>query len=309
VTRPKPLLPVYVGLFLCAVFWGVTFPAGRIAVMSVPPMTVAFVRFLIAGLLLEVWVRRRGEGRQKVPFWPIVWSAAAGILAYSVFFFHGLRLSSAVEGSLIVPTNNPLAMVLLAAIFLGERLRPGEIAGFILAAAGVFTIVGGTQALRGVQAEHLSGNLLFIGCVLSWATYSILGKVAMSRVSPLLATTRVIQAGALMILPVALLEDGRKALAAAPVSAWIAILTLALPATVLAYVWWYEGIGRLGASRAAMFIYLVPVSGVLSAHLVLGEPILARHLTGALFIAAGLIVAHWGTLRTAVAGRFLPPPD
>jgi drug/metabolite transporter (DMT)-like permease len=302
-TRAGALLPVYAALFLCALFWGITFPAGKIAVASVPPMTVAFVRFAIAGALLELWVRWRGEGRIPVPRAAIFWSAASGIFGYSLFFFYGLRLSSAVEGSLIVPTNNPLVTTALAAIFLGERLRAAEIAGFLLAAAGVFTVVGGIHALDDVQAGHLAGNLLFIGCVLSWATYSILGKVAMSRISPLLATTRVIQVGALLILPAALLEGGWNDLAAAPAAAWIAIGTLALPATVLAYVWWYLGIERLGASRASLFVYLVPVSGVVSAHLLLGEALLPRHLWGALFIAAGLLAAHWGKIGSLAKGR------
>jgi drug/metabolite transporter (DMT)-like permease len=140
------------------------------------------------------------------------------------------------------------------------------------------------------------GDLLLLGAPLSWAAYSILGKRAMDTFSPLVATAYAALSGTLLLIPAAALEAlvGGGGPHRFSILGWVAILQLALLGTVAGFVWWYEGVQALGASRAALFVNLVPVFGTLLAALLLGERLGWPQLWGGLLVIAGVF---GGTVR------------
>ena len=289
---------LYLKLLLTTFFWGGTFVAARYAVREAPPFYAAACRFAIASAFLfaAMWWNARREGRPL----PVPRSArdvlslgvlgVTGIFLYNAFFFTGLKYTGAANGSLIVAVN-PLTTSLIAAWWLGERVRRLQLAGLAVSLAGVVTIVtrGELSVLRSLAFNR--GDLLLLGAPLAWALYSVLGRKALDRFSPLVATAYAALSGTLLLVPAAWIESrlvpGSHSFS---VYGWAAILQLALLGTVVGFVWWYEAVGRIGASRAALFVNLVPLFGTLQAAVVLGERLGRAQWLGGLLVVAGVAV-------------------
>lgn len=293
---------IYFKLILTTFFWGGTFVAARFAVREAPPFFAAGCRFAIAAAVLMVLVAR--QARQRGETFPAPRSlrevlalsslGLTGIFCYNAFFFSGLKLTGAANGSLIVAIN-PLLTAVLSAWWLRERIRPLQAVGLAVSLVGVGVIVtrGDLGVLRTLTFNH--GDLLLLGAPLSWAFYSILGKRAMGTFSPLVATAYAALSGALLLIPAAALEAlGGAGPHRFSLLGWLAILQLALLGTVVGFVWWYEGVKVLGASRAALFVNLVPVFGTLLAALMLGERLGWPQLWGGILVIAGVF---GGTVR------------
>lgn len=273
-------------LVLVAFLFGGTWPAGKVAVDHVPPLTAATARFVLASILLVAVVRLRGRplplpARRDLPL--VVALGLTGIAAYQAFFLIGLVRTPASDGAILVPGLIPIVTTLLAWRLHGQRPTRRIALGFAIAVVGLLIVVDPAGA---VSSSRLVGDLILVGAAVCWAVYTILGRTALARFDALLATTYASIVGALMLAPFSV--TGWGTLLHAGSGAWLSILYLALLGTVLAFVLYYDGVRRLGASRAAAFTLLVPVFGVSSAILVLGEPLRSGLAVGGAIVLAGL---------------------
>jgi drug/metabolite transporter (DMT)-like permease len=273
-------------LLLVAVLFGGTWPAGKVAVDHVPPLTVATARFVLASILLVALVRLR-EGRVPLPArrdLPLVLALGlTGIAAYQAFFLIGLVRTPASDGAILVPGLIPVFTTLLAWRVLGQRPTRRIALGFAIAIAGLIVVVDPAGEL---SRSRLVGDLILVGAAVCWAVYTILGRSATVRFDALLATTYASVVGTLMLLPFSV--TGWGTLAHAGAAAWASILYLAPLGTVLAFVLYYDGVRKLGAAKAAAYTLLVPVFGVSSSIIVLGEPLRPGLVVGGLIVLAGL---------------------
>jgi drug/metabolite transporter (DMT)-like permease len=291
---PATVRGVYLRLFLTAVLWGGTFVAARVAARETGPFAGSFLRFLVAcALLVPLVLHREGPGiriRGRQVLW-ILLLGLTGIFGYNVFFFLGLKTVTASRASLIV-ANNPVFIALFAALLLGERMTAGKLAGIFLSLLGAVVVI-----TRGNPAEVLRGGigvgeLLILGCVASWVAYSLIGKVAMDGMSPLVAVTASCIAGMAFLLPPAVAEGMLRQAAGYGPATWAGIAYLGVFGTVLGFLWYYEGIRVIGPSRAGVFINFVPVSGVILGWLLLGETIAPSLLLGAVLVVGGVALVN-----------------
>jgi drug/metabolite transporter (DMT)-like permease len=290
-------------LLLVAVLFGGTWPAGKVAVEHAPPLTVATARFLLATVLLVGLIRLRGRplalpARRDVPL--VFALGLTGIAAYQAFFLIGLVRTPASDGAILAPGLIPVFTTLLAWRAFGERPSRRVWLGFAIAVVGLVVVVDPAGA---VSSSRLVGDLILVGASVCWASYTILGRSATTRFDPLLATTYASAAGTLMLAPFSV--TGWETLVHAGAATWLAVLYLAPLGTVLAFVLYYDGVRALGAARAAAFTLLVPVFGVSSAILVLGEPLRAGLAAGGLIVLAGL----WLVQRPARDHAQASPPS
>jgi drug/metabolite transporter (DMT)-like permease len=287
---------VYIKLVMTMFFWGGTFVAGKWAVGEAPPFFVAFLRFAIASFVLWALVawRKRGSGeRFPVPEGGAQWAGLfslglTGVFLYNFVFLTGLSWTSATNGSLIVAFN-PMLTAVLSALWLKERVRPVQAGGFLLALLGVGVVVtrGSIAVMRSLSFNP--GDLLMLGAPLAWALYTIVGKKVLRFFPPLVATAYASLFGTLLLLPAAALEGSLlSGFYRLTVYGWISVLQLALLGTVAGFVWWYEGVEMLGASRAAVFVNLVPLFGVLLSALILSESLEVSQLAGGLLVVLGV---------------------
>ncbi len=282
----------YLYLTLMALFFGGTWVAGKVGVDAIPPVTLAAGRFAIASLLLWLWAKtKQPSGRPpRLGDLPLILGMGlTAIAGYNMLFLYGLKLAPASDGAVIVPGLAPILTATLAALVLKERIGRWTVAGLLTAVVGLLLVLtpGETQA-----SSRLLGDILFVAGALCWAIYSVIGKTATARFHPVNATLYGTVTGTVLLIPVAIVERGWTALAAAPLVSWIGLLYLAVLGTVLAFVFFYEGVRRIGAARAAAFAFLVPVFGVVSSVLLLGEQIAGATIVGGLLVLVGLYLVQ-----------------
>lgn len=289
-----PLWQIYMKLALAAVFWGGTFISGKLLAAEVAPFTAAFLRFALATVLLLILTRRyfgHLPGINRDDLVPLLLLGLSGVFAYNALFFSGLMWIEASRAAVII-ANNPVMIAVGAALFYGESLTLKKTVGIAFSVLGAVTVV-----VRGDLGQIFTGGvgwgeLMIFGCVLSWTTYSLVGRRAMRHFSPLAAVTYSAAIGAFLLFPFALLEGMVTRLSGISVFAWGHIGYLALFGTVLGFVWYYQGIVRIGSTRAGQFINIVPLTAVCLSILLLGEPLTWSLLVGLAFVSGGLYLTN-----------------
>ncbi len=283
---------IYFILLLVPLFWGGAFGVTKHVVTEIPPLTTAAIRFLLAGLLMTAWVAVRG-GWDWEPLkrrrGGLLLFALTGVFLYNVFFNVGMKYTSAINGALVIVVN-PVTTALVAVTFLREPWSWRLVAGVILSFLGVLTTItrGSLDVLASLSFSY--GDLLMVGGVVSWTAYTIIGKLVMKDVPPLLATSASTLAGSAMLVLASLTEDGWATLSAASAqTAWEMAYLVIFP-SVVAFFLFNTGIQRIGASRASAYINLMPVNAIWIAAVFYGETVTAAHMAGAMLIIAGLLL-------------------
>jgi drug/metabolite transporter (DMT)-like permease len=297
----KELLWTYAKLLMTALFWGGTFIAGRVVVRHVGPYSASFLRFAIASVLL-VGLAWRIEGRNMLlkveHIFPVIVLGLTGVFAYNIFFLKGLKIIEAGRASMII-ANNPIFIALCSAYFFKERLTPVRLAGILLSITGAVIVISRGHFASLLQGGIGRGELLMLGCVASWVTYSLVGKALMRHLRPLPSVTYSVLVGALALSVPAFAEGlGTKIVDFAMLD-WLCLAYLGVFGTVFGFVWFYQGIQKIGATRAGLFINFVPISAVLLSFVLLAEPITPSLLIGALLVTAGVYLTNRAALPKA----------
>ncbi len=288
--KSSPGIHTVVPLVASMALWGGTWVAGRVLAQSIQPTSAAFLRFLLASvfLLLLSW---HAEGRfprlacRHIPM--VLFLGATGVLLYSHFFFTGLKTVTAGRAALIVACI-PVCIAASSALLFRERFGPQRIAGTLLSLAGVAVIISDGAPWEMLRGGVSAGDLLILGCVASWTTYSLGGKAAMRSLSPLTCVTWSCVTGCVMLFAAALPQGLWQDVQRARVLDWLCIVYLGVLATGLAYYWYYKAIQVIGATRSGVFINLVPVFAVVFGYLLLGEVLHLSLLAGGAMAISGV---------------------
>lgn len=304
---PSPFY-VYLKLTFVALCWGGTFIAGHIVTQAMPPMMSATFRFVVAVLMLFalVWKAEGGIPRLTRQQLGLTFALGlTGIFAYNAFFFLALSNMSAGRTALFVSLNPVMTALLLATLF-GERLGLRKWGGIALAFVGAAIIIARGDLLgaaRDLSSALGKGELFMLMAVVAWAAYTIIGRNAMKTLSPLVATSYASLWGLLMLAVLAIPELPGFDWSRFDLSVFGALLYIGAFGTVIGFVWYYEGVKRIGPSRAAIFTNLVPVFGVLLAALLLGEPLSLSMITGGALAVLGVTIMNLSrSPRSARAG-------
>jgi drug/metabolite transporter (DMT)-like permease len=287
-------LRIYTKLFLTAVFWGGTFIAGRVVAREVGPFSASFLRFGVASVCLLLLTYSKAKGLpvpKKNQIVPLLLLGMTGIFAYNVFFFKGLHTIQAGRAALII-ANNPVIIALLAAWFFKEKLTAGNLAGIILSLSGALVVISKGDVAHIVSRGLGLGEFYVFCCVLSWVAYSLLGKVILVGLSPLVSVSYSCVVGAACLFIPACGEGMLGNLTNYSRMEWLSILYLGIFGTVLGFVWYYEGIKEIGPTKASQFINFVPISAIVLAFLILREPVTASLFIGTILVCSGVYLTN-----------------
>jgi drug/metabolite transporter (DMT)-like permease len=287
---------LYVKLVLMAVFWSGVFPSVNILLRSMDLFTAVFLRFWWAAVVLLVVLRWREHRLPRLSPRETVLVAGLGLLGitlYNTLFTAGLGRVEASRAALIV-TSSPAFTALFAVVFLKERLGRLRALGIALSVSGALWVLcrgdPGAAFSDPAGTRFGTGELLLVVCIFIWSAYTLLGRVALSSLSPLALTAYVMLAGSLPLALPAWQEH--ESFGSITWQGWAAMGYLVVFGTVIPFLWFYEGVKAIGAARASQVINLVPLLAVTEAVLILGEPFTPALLAGAALVAAGLYLTN-----------------
>jgi drug/metabolite transporter (DMT)-like permease len=274
-------------LVVLSVLWGGSFYFAKIAVLEIPPLTLALGRVAIAASALVLFARAVGE---RFPRDATTWrrftvmAAFNNVLPFTLLFWGQIHISIGLAS--ILNATSPLFGVMVAHLMThDDRFSVGRAIGLIAGFLGVVVLIGPdllTDLGTNVLAE--------LACLAAAAFYAV-GAVYSRRllaVPPVMMAAGQLTMSTVLLLPVVLLFDRPETFLTASRTAIWAMLALALLSSSLAYMIYFRIISRAGATNALIATFLIPVSAILLGTVLLHEVVSLRQLAGMAAIFVGI---------------------
>jgi drug/metabolite transporter (DMT)-like permease len=278
-------------LVSAVVIWGWTFVATKILVVELGPVEIFALRLAIGlpflgGVLL---VKRVPLRFARADARPLFFGGAIFTLHFLVQIA-GLVTTTATNTGWIISVS-PLALAVLSFLFLRERIGWRGVAGIAVATMGILILVsrGSLADLGWLQS---TGDWLVLASAHTWAFYTVVTRDLVQRRDPLAVTFGILFiAAALAAILFAIRADLASVRALSP-RGIAALLYLAVPGLALGQWFWQEGVARLGASRAGLYLYIEPLATLALAVPLLGEPFGPFIALGGGLVLAGVYVGQ-----------------
>ena len=278
-------------LLSAVIIWGWTFVATKILVAELGPVEIFGLRLAIglpflAGVLL---VRRVPLRFSRADAAPLLLGGAIFTLHFLVQIY-GLRFTTATNSSWIISVS-PLALAVLSFLVLRERIGSNGVAGIAVATIGVLLLVSRGR-LNDLAWLRSTGDWLVLVSAFTWAIYTVVTRDLSRRRHPLTVTLGILLiAASFTAVLFATTADLARVRALSP-RGLAALLYLAIPGMAIGQWFWQEGVARLGATRAGLYLYLEPLATLVLAVPLLGEAFGAFTALGGGLVLAGVYVGQ-----------------
>lgn len=280
---------------LATLVWAGNFVIARGATHMISPVALSFFRWITACIFLAPFCLSRLplliDAVKKRP-WYFFWISFTGISLFNTFVYIAGQYSSAINLALIGTTSSPIFSIILASVFLKEKLGVRQYTGLIICILGILVLLSQGSISRLLHFQLTVGDAWILVGALLFAVYNILVRkkpVDIRGIDFLFITFLL---GTLFLIPFFFIEQQY-----APAIQWswslIGIfLYLGLGASVIAFLSWNIAIARLGAGKASLFGNLIPVFSALEAMLILNEQLSLFQAIGGLVVIFGLFIAN-----------------
>jgi drug/metabolite transporter (DMT)-like permease len=277
-------------LVVAALCWAGNFVVGRVVQADIPPITLTFWRWAVAGATLlpfaagPLWASRS----VALKHWRLlVVLAATGVVFFHVLVYAALRTTTATNAALIMATV-PVVVPLISLVLDGIGVTRRQALGIAISLIGVAVIIvrGDFAVLAGFRLTP--GDLLMLLAVPMWALYTVLLRRLPPALPPLAMLLAITAVGLALLLPAygwELFVVGGIVLRPANL---LSIAYVGLFASVISYICWNRAVRQVGANKAGLFIHLMPVFSTMLAILFLGEVLRPFHIAGIALIGTGL---------------------
>jgi len=283
-------------MIITVVVWALAFPFIRIGLNELSFVNLTIMRFvvacatLIAILLLQP---KRFSKLHKKDIIPIFILGFFGVMVYHLGINYGEQYISPGAASLIIATI-PVFIVVLAVVFLNEKITLKKLLGIVLALCGVLIIsVWGTQDAS-IEIEYIFGALAVLVAALMGALYTVAGKKLLARYSALSLTVYAMLLGSLGLLPFlskSLLDE----VSAMSLDSWFVVIFLGVCSTVIGYVLWYAALEMKTASDVSVYLYAIPVISTIISYFLFDDKITLLFIFGGVLVIASLTIVNMKT--------------
>jgi drug/metabolite transporter (DMT)-like permease len=280
-------------LLFTVTIWGFNFVIVKAVLDVMSPLGFLAVRMVLA-MVIMLGIYQLSDGEFRLP--RREWLALLGLglfgsTAYQLFFIHGLDRTTAGNAALIQAAL-PVVVAVVTHVLGSERLQPLAWLGVVLSFAGIYLVIRGGPNQVTFGTDSLVGDLLLVGAVASWATYTVLAKPVLARHPPLRVTAFSMLGGVPPLVLVSIPALMAEPWGDLPASAWLAVVYSGGLSIALSYLLWNRGLVRVGGARTSVYVNLVPVVAVLAAFFFLGESLSWLQLAGGAVIFAGIVLTR-----------------
>jgi len=282
----------YLLLSITALCWAGNAVVGKIAAGHIPPVTLSFLRWFFAFLIILVLSWRhllQDWNAIRCKLGIMVLLSITGISAFNTMQYWSLEHTQAINTLLLQPTA-PLFVAMWSLVLFGTRLTAAQAFGILLSLVGVLVIMlrGDLTSLKDINFNR--GDLIFVLALLIFGLYSVL-TVKRPAIHPLSFVAFTFGCGAACLIPFFIWELHARPVMAIDAPNLLTLFYVAVFPSTVAYLCFNRGVALIGANRAAPFFHLVPVFGTVMSILFLGEHPQPFHFIGFALVLTGVFVA------------------
>ena len=284
--RPYPLLCI------TALCWAGNAIVGRLAAGHIPPVTLSFLRWSFAFLLILPFA-----WKHLIADWPAIRArlgimivlSITGIGAFNTLQYWALEHTQALN-TLLLQSAGPLVVAIWSLLLLGVRLTLAQAGGILLSLAGVLVILlhGDLTTLKDIDFNK--GDLIFTVALVIFGLYSVL-SLKRPAIHGLSFVGFTFGAGAACLIPLLIWELFSRPVMQLDVTNLLTLVYVAVFPSTLAYLCFNRGVQLIGANRAAPFFHVVPVFGTVMSIAFLGEHPQLFQFIGFALVLSGVFVA------------------
>jgi len=282
----------YLLLTMAVLFWAGNFILGRAFHNDIPPIALAFWRWLGASVLVT-WPalpHLRRDRRALAGAWPaVLLLAVLGIASFNTLAYSGLQYTQAINAFLI-QSLMPVMIVILSFLIFRERVTALQSVGIVVSLSGAVMIIarGDMDVLLSLTVNR--GDFLVMAAIACYAGYSVMLRKR-PHVHPLAFICTIFWIGTIVLLPLYLWESMTVAVMQVKLSSLLVIGYVMVFPSIVSYLCYNRGVELVGANRAGLFIHLMPVFGSIMAVVFLGEAFRWYHSFGVFLIGTGIFLA------------------
>ncbi len=283
-------IPPHLLLVLTTLFWAGNLVLGRAVHEDIPPVGLAFWRWLVVLVLISPWYLP-----QLSRDWPVIkrsWKILVvlsflGIFNFTCFTYVGLQYTMAVNAILSLSVI-PVVIVALSRLLFRDAITLMQTAGIAVSLLGILIIVSRGDPLALLSLSFNRGDLWIMGAICSWSLYSVLLKKRPEDLNGFMFFGTTVLISVMALLPVYLVEHLFFRGMPHTLLTGISISYLAVFPSILSYIFWNHAVSKVGPNTAGYFIHLIPVFGILLSVLLLGEAIHTFHVAGIACVFSGI---------------------
>jgi drug/metabolite transporter (DMT)-like permease len=281
-------------VFLAVFIWGATYVVTKIGLGSIGPNTLGFLRgvlgsiFLLSILIFQHQLKEFIDViRKNVKAFAML--GFIGITSSMVFQNLALIYTTSALFSIILSTTTPIFIALISILFFREKFSKLKVLGLILGFVGVAVVLVNKEIFTGIGGFlSIIGQVLSLATSIVWAIYSVQNKHYSKNISAIFLTAGAYIFGTLFLAPIAFLFESPLAILNFSATSWAIILFLGIVSSGVAFLLWAYGFTKVEASKAGMFMYLIPVISLLLGQMLLGETLTAQAIVGSIIILSGV---------------------
>ncbi|GAB6596419.1 EamA family transporter [Bacillus cereus] len=278
-------------LSLAASIWGGMYVVSKYVLDFIPPLTLVWLRFIIAFVVLYMILKITEKKQKKTVTirkkdWLLfAWIGFIGYFISITCQFIGTKLSDAHTGSLVTSAT-PAFMVIFAAIILKEKLTARRMLSTIIATIGVIIVIGWDIEI----GSYFIGTIILVGAAITWALLSIYVKIASAQFSSLVITTYAIFFSLFFITPFMIWEFQSNSIEHMNLYVVLGVLYLGIVSTAGAFFLWNKGLELMDASIGSLFFFFQPIVGSLLGWLLLNETLNNNFFIGGILIICSVFI-------------------
>ncbi|MDA1837042.1 DMT family transporter [Bacillus cereus group sp. BY17LC] len=278
-------------LSLAASIWGGMYVVSKYVLDFIPPLTLVWLRFIIAFVVLSMILKITEKKQKKTVTirkkdWLLfAWIGFIGYFISITCQFIGTKLSDAHTGSLVTSAT-PAFMVIFAAIILKEKLTARRMLSTIIATIGVIIVIGWDIEI----GSYFIGTIILVGAAITWALLSIYVKIASAQFSSLVITTYAIFFSLFFITPFMIWEFQSNSIEHMNLYVVLGVLYLGIVSTAGAFFLWNKGLELMDASIGSLFFFFQPIVGSLLGWFLLNETLNSNFFIGGILIICSVFI-------------------
>ena len=296
----RPQIQLFLLLTVICLIWGVTFSIMKAGLQYMPAVTFTGLRYFFGGISLALIAIAMGTPLPAKKDWGAL--LLLGILQTTLTYglvFYGLQWVEAGVTSVML-YSYPLIVNILAHYLLpNEKLNLQRIFGLIVGFSGLI-IIFGTGGFSSSDKWSMAGKLLITVGAFFWAVATIYLRRRFPNHNKLVVTAwQMLLGGAVTLIGAFIIENGQD-IVFNQVSVGALAFTSIL-SSALAFAIWFYLLDHIDAGRASVFLFLVPVFGVIFANLILGEPFTAKLMIGLIAVVVGIVLVNYRVKKKEAA--------